>query len=147
MHRGLGIRSTVSSKGAYRIVGRWMETATSGGARIDRNRHRPLAPYLRQFNSLQEMNPDVNSSLNPPLRSGHHCTLRSVMAAGALKGTVTELLTADTSGGLAVSCVTATNECPAVTFAEHVPVAVVGGIMVGHGTTVPGCDGTGALVS
>jgi hypothetical protein len=76
-----------------------------------------------------------------------YCTFKSVMAAGALKGTVTELLTADTSGGFAVSCVTATNECPEITLAEHVPVAVVGGIVVGQGTTVPGVLGTGTLVS
>jgi len=70
-----------------------------------------------------------------------------VIAAGAVKGTVTELLTAEISGGLAVSCVTATNEWPAVTFAEHVPVVVVGGIVVGHGIRFPGKPGVGTLVS
>jgi hypothetical protein len=69
------------------------------------------------------------------------------MALGAVKGTVTELLEAETSGGLAVSDVVATKECPAVTFAEHVPFAVVGGIVAGHATRVPGNPGAGTLVS
>jgi len=63
-------------------------------------------------------------------------------------GRVTELLTADTSGGDALSLTVRTKECPCVTpVAVQVPVAVVGGIVTGQETTVPGAPATGTLVS
>src|SRR5258706_4197296 len=72
------------------------------------------------------------------------------MALGALKGTTCVLLPGEKSGGDAVSCTTSTKECPGVTFAVHVPVAVVGGMVVGQGTGVPLLQvppGTGTLMS
>jgi hypothetical protein len=81
------------------------------------------------------------------LETGHHCTFKSTIAAGTDKGTVTVLLGPDTPAGVAVSPTCTSKECPEMTFALHVPVAVTGGMVTEQDTTLPGRPGVGTLMS
>lgn len=75
-----------------------------------------------------------------------HWIVKFVTGTGTAKGTVTELLTPDTEGGVSFVVVTMTKLCPVVTLTVQLAVAANGVASV-QGTTVPGAPGTGTLVS